>query len=96
MMQDIPRRKFIINGGAALTAIALLHATRAYAYPSRAGEGTAMVERQCRFLLPFLLRERPITPQGKFATAAACPLAAIWRRPRYSRPSPRPNPEIIL
>lgn len=38
MMHDIPRREFIINGGAALTAIALLHATRAYAYPSRPGE----------------------------------------------------------
>ena len=37
-MHDIPRRDFIIKGGAALTAVALLHASRAYAYPGRPGE----------------------------------------------------------
>jgi DMSO/TMAO reductase YedYZ molybdopterin-dependent catalytic subunit len=37
-MNNIPRREFIINGGAALTAIALLNASRADAYPSRPGE----------------------------------------------------------
>ena len=37
-MHDIPRREFIINGGAALAAMAILHASRAYAYPSRPGE----------------------------------------------------------
>jgi DMSO/TMAO reductase YedYZ molybdopterin-dependent catalytic subunit len=37
-MYEIPRREFIINGSAALTAAALLHASRAYAYPSRPGE----------------------------------------------------------
>ena len=35
-MHDIPRREFIAGGAA--TAIAILHATRAYAYPSRPGE----------------------------------------------------------
>ena len=34
----IPRRDFIIKGGAAITAIALLNASRAYAFPSRPGE----------------------------------------------------------
>ena len=38
VVHDIPRRDFIIKGGAAITAIALLHASRAYAYPSRPGE----------------------------------------------------------
>lgn len=38
VVHDIPRRDFIIKGGAALTAVALLHASRAYAYPSRPGE----------------------------------------------------------
>lgn len=37
-MNDIPRRQFIINGGAAVTAAALLSATRAQAFPERAGE----------------------------------------------------------
>ncbi len=37
-MYEIPRREFIINGSAALTAVALLHASRAYAYPSRPGD----------------------------------------------------------
>jgi DMSO/TMAO reductase YedYZ molybdopterin-dependent catalytic subunit len=37
-MHDIPRRQFIINGGAALTALAFLNASRAYAFPVRAGE----------------------------------------------------------
>jgi DMSO/TMAO reductase YedYZ molybdopterin-dependent catalytic subunit len=37
-MHDIPRREFIINGSAALTAMALFHASRAYAYPGRPGE----------------------------------------------------------
>jgi DMSO/TMAO reductase YedYZ molybdopterin-dependent catalytic subunit len=38
MMRDIPRREFIINGGAAVTAMALLNASRAFAYPERPGE----------------------------------------------------------
>ena len=37
-MHDIPRREFLINGSVALTALALLNASRAYAYPSRPGE----------------------------------------------------------
>ena len=37
-MHDIPRREFLINGSVALTALALLDASRAYAYPSRPGE----------------------------------------------------------
>ncbi len=37
-MHDIPRRELLINGSAALTALALLNASRAYAYPSRPGE----------------------------------------------------------
>jgi DMSO/TMAO reductase YedYZ molybdopterin-dependent catalytic subunit len=37
-MHDLPRRDFILNGGAALAAVALLHASRAYAYPGRPGE----------------------------------------------------------
>ena len=54
-MQDIPRREFLINGGAALTAIALLHASRAYAYPSRPGE----------MVIPWLDQPPPNTdPEG--------------------------------
>jgi DMSO/TMAO reductase YedYZ molybdopterin-dependent catalytic subunit len=37
-MHDIPRRQFLINGSVALTALALLEASRAYAFPSRPGE----------------------------------------------------------
>ncbi len=37
-MRDIPRRQFIINGGAAVTAAVLLSATRAHAFPERSGE----------------------------------------------------------
>jgi DMSO/TMAO reductase YedYZ molybdopterin-dependent catalytic subunit len=37
-MHDIRRREFIIKGSAALTAVALLRASPAYAYPSRTGE----------------------------------------------------------
>jgi DMSO/TMAO reductase YedYZ molybdopterin-dependent catalytic subunit len=37
-MHAIPRREFIISGGAALTAMALLKGSRAYGYPSRPGE----------------------------------------------------------
>ena len=38
-MQELPRREFIINGGAAaLTAMALLNASKAFAFPARAGE----------------------------------------------------------
>jgi DMSO/TMAO reductase YedYZ molybdopterin-dependent catalytic subunit len=38
IVNDIPRREFIIGGGAALTALALLNASRVYAYPNRPGE----------------------------------------------------------
>src|SRR5918998_4730617 len=37
-MHAIPRREFLISGGAALTAMALLNGSRAYGYPSRPGE----------------------------------------------------------
>ena len=37
-MHPIPRREFIVSGGAALTALALLNASRAFAYTSRPGE----------------------------------------------------------
>ena len=37
-MHDIPRRQFIINGGAAVTAAVLLSSTRAQAFPARSGE----------------------------------------------------------
>ena len=37
-MHAIPRREFIFSGGAALTAMALLNGSRAYAFPSRPGE----------------------------------------------------------
>ena len=37
-MHAIPRREFIISGSAALTAMALLRTSRAYAYPGRPGE----------------------------------------------------------
>src|SRR6476646_5356237 len=37
-MYDIPRREFIIKGSAALTAVALINSSRAYAYPGRPGE----------------------------------------------------------
>jgi len=37
-MQEIPRREFIVKGGAALAAVAILNASRAHAYPARAGE----------------------------------------------------------
>jgi hypothetical protein len=37
-MHPIPRREFIVSGGAALTAIALLQSSRDFAYASRAGE----------------------------------------------------------
>jgi DMSO/TMAO reductase YedYZ molybdopterin-dependent catalytic subunit len=37
-MQDIPRREFILKGGAALTAMALLRTSAALAYPGRPGE----------------------------------------------------------
>jgi DMSO/TMAO reductase YedYZ molybdopterin-dependent catalytic subunit len=37
-MHPIPRREFIVSGGAALTALALLNSSRAYAYPSRSDE----------------------------------------------------------
>ena len=37
-MHPIPRREFIVSGGTALTALALLNASRAFAYTSRPGE----------------------------------------------------------
>ena len=37
-MHPIPRREFVVSGVTALTALALLNASRAYAYPSRPDE----------------------------------------------------------
>src|SRR6187431_763808 len=37
-MHDMPRRELIVKSGAALTAMALIQASRAYAFPSRSGE----------------------------------------------------------